>query len=264
MTKILAIANQKGGVGKTTVCLQLIHYLCEQGKKVLAIDLDGQGNLSSRLAESITDEDGNSTMNFGPGATRVYELFSEPENEKPIITTKCPNGAELIHTTLNDPELFDQSNRDFSAVVHPKKHLEKISNQYDYVIIDCPPSLGQSLIAALIMSTHVLTVVKVSGFAVDGASGLMNTIAQVQSSVNRNLKNIGLLINMYDKSPTHKRSLVTLKESLGNHILDNIIPYRTPLDTATSDGIPVWSLPYAHVTAKEMLASIKEILERIS
>lgn len=145
---------------------------------------------------------------------------------------------------------------------NPRRHVSKIKDNYDYIIIDCPPTLGRNLLGALALSTHVITVVKVSGFAVDGASGLMRTIGFVQSEVNRELVNAGLLVNMFDNSPTHWKSYKNLVEHLGSMIFDNRLRYRTPIDTATSEGIPVKQLQYAHVAAKELEDVLEEIFRR--
>jgi len=246
------MANQKGGVGKTTVCLQTIYELIARGNKVLAIDFDGQGNLSSRLGFDL--EEGQFH------GTRTAELYRNEAFEiKPVI---CGDNLHLIYANTNDPELFEIESAPMEAAGNPKKHIDTIKDNYDYIIIDCPPTLGRNLLAALALSTHVITVVKVSGFAVDGASGLMKTIGVVQSEVNQNLVNAGFLINMFDNSPTHWKSYNRLKEGLGNLLFENMLRYRTPIDTATSEGIPVKQLPYAHVAAGELELVLDEIIRR--
>lgn len=252
MTKIISFANQKGGVGKTTICLQTIYELLERGKRVLAIDFDGQGNLSSRLGFDL--EEGQMV------GTRTAELYQDEDFEvKPVI---CRENLHLIYANTNDPELFEVESAALESAGNPRRHVSKIKDNYDYIIIDCPPTLGRNLLGALALSTHVITVVKVSGFAVDGASGLMRTIGFVQSEVNRELVNAGLLVNMFDNSPTHWKSYKNLVEHLGSMIFDNRLRYRTPIDTATSEGIPVKQLQYAHVAAKELEDVLEEIFRR--
>ncbi len=257
MTRILSVANQKGGVGKTTISLQIIYALLEAGHKVLAIDFDGQGNLSSRL----TYEERVDGVPIEFNGTRTVELYQEEDFE--IKPTICKNGAHLIHAEHNDPELFEIGSKDINVVLNPSVHIAKIADQYDYIIVDCPPSLGHSLLAALTMSTHVVTIVKVAGLAVDGAEGLMSTVIGVQETTNPSLKSLGFLINMHDGSTTHTRSYDQLKEELDDLIFDNPVRYRTPIDTATSLGIPVKNLNYAHVAAREVQNAIDELIQRI-
>jgi chromosome partitioning protein len=254
MPKIISFANQKGGVGKTTISLQTIYELVSQGKKVLAIDFDGQGNLSSRLRFDLEGQE--------LEGTRTAELYRDDHFDiKPVI---CSDNLHLIYANTNDPELFEIESAPISAATNPKRHIDKIKDNYDFIIIDCPPTLGRNLLAALALSTHVITIVKVSGFAVDGALGLMNTISVVQSDVNRGLVNAGFLVNMFDNSPTHWKSYNLLKEELGDLLFENRMRYRTPLDTATSEGIAVKTLNYAHVTSGELDAVLQEIFRRVS
>lgn len=250
--RVISFANQKGGVGKTTITLQTIYELVRLGKKVLAIDFDGQGNLSSRLRYDVDPE-----LFVG---TRTADLYAEDGLEvKPVV---CSDQLHLIYADTNDTELFEVESKSLDKVLLPKQNLESIIGNYDYVLCDCPPTLGRNLLAALTLSTHVITIVKVSGFAVDGASGLMSTINAVQGELNKGLVNAGFLVNMFDNSPTHWRSYNRLKEGLGDLIFDNVVRYRTPIDTATSDGIPVRNLTYAHVAANELQLALDEIFRR--
>lgn len=258
MTKIVAIANQKGGVGKTTISLQTIFALLEAGKKVLAIDFDGQGNLSSRLTydEALDESIPNEEL-----GTRTVHLYRDYDFE--ISPTICKSGAHLIHAEHNDPELFEMGLKNLDQVALPRQKIKKIADNYDYIIVDCPPSLGPNLIAALTMATHVVTIVKVAGLAVEGAAGLMQTVIGIQQTTNPDLVSLGFLVNMHDGSVTHSRSFDDLKEDLGDLIFDNPIRYRTPIDTATSLGVPVKSLNYGHVAAREVQTAIDELVKKI-
>ncbi|PJE78306.1 Sporulation initiation inhibitor protein Soj [invertebrate metagenome] len=252
-TKILAVANQKGGVGKSFTCLQTAFYLkTKLRKKILFIDFDAQGNSSSRLiGQGIEGEIG----------THVSELFNR--KLKKVEVTKTAWGIDLLYTPKNDPKLFDIESIPLEEALYPRDHLKDILSQYDYVIIDCPPSLGRKLLAALSMATHVLCPVKLSGFAVDGVEGLLTTVIGVQKSYNPPLKISGILINDMDKSVSQSKALDTLKKAVPGLVLKNIIKHRPPIDTATSDGVPVWDISYGHVAAKEVVLAIKEILKRI-
>lgn len=254
MTKIISFANQKGGVGKSTLCLQQAFYLAEKGCSVLVVDMDGQGNTSSRLAKDVSDAD----ILQGTKASVLFD--PDVQTIRPV---RCQENIDLIYTPKNDPELFEKESASLTVSRNPKKNCAALFKEYDYVLVDCPPSLGRMLVAALIMSTHVVCPIKLSGFAVDGIEGLFRTITQVQDIYNPDLEVIGIVINDMDRSVTHSRSLKKLRKALPQMVFKNIIMHRTPLDTATSDGIPVWTLTYGHVAAKETIAVLDEMLERI-
>lgn len=255
MTHIISFANQKGGVGKSTLCLQMAFYLAEQSKKVLVIDFDPQGNTSSRLAPKNEDLSpyfhGTSTLN----------LFTEGLDD--IQPLSCPSGVDLIYSLVNDSELSELETIEVHKALVPGENLRSILPQYDYVLIDCPPSLGRKLIAALSFSTHVVCPVQLSGFAVDGVEGLLTTIIGIQQNINYELNIVGVAINKMDASVSHEKALNYLNAEIPDLILKNIIKHRPPLDRATSEGIPVWSLGYGHVAAREVKALLDEILEKV-
>ncbi len=257
--KVISFANQKGGVGKSTLCLQMAFYLVEAGKRVLVVDMDTQGNTSSRLAPKIELDDGSEKREYS--GTPASALFSG----KPIKikAMQCPAGMDLIHTPRNDPHLAEIEQRDLTIVTRPRRHLESFIQGYDYVLIDCPPALGRKLAAALVASTHVVCPVKLSGFAVDGVEDILTTIIGIQSTENRDLQLAGLVINDMDRSLSTERAMQELHESVPDMLLTNRIMHRPPLDSATTAGIPVWKLPYAHVAAKEVKDVMSEIIERV-
>lgn len=256
MAHIISFANQKGGVGKSTLCLQMAFYLAEQNKKVLVIDFDPQGNTSSRLAPK--KEDG--TPHFYGTAT--VSLFDEQCNN--IQPLPCPTGIDLIYSSVNDVALSELESIDLQEALRPREHLAAILPNYDFVIIDCPPSLGRKLVAALAVSTHVVCPVQLSGFAVDGVEGLLTTIFGIQRGVNPKLQVVGIAINKMDTSVSHEKAFEQLEAAISGLMLKSIIKHRPPLDRATSEGIPVWSLGYGHVAAKEVKALLDEILEKIN
>src|SRR5690606_11878709 len=135
---------------------------------------------------------------------------------------------------------------------NPAKNLAKIVQLYDYVLIDCPPALGSKLGAALVASTHVVCPVKLSGFAVDGVEDILSSIIGIRRTENRKLELVGFVINDMDRSVSHERALSELLASVPDTVLKNRIMHRPPLDTATTEGIPVWTLPYAHDAGKEV------------
>ncbi len=257
MTKIISFANQKGGVGKSTLCIQMTFFLLERGHKVLAIDMDGQGNTSSRLALQPGKEE---TEYYG---TKTSELFRK--NLRQIEVMHCPSGVDLIHTPKNDPDLFEMEAIPLDEAVNPGRNLTSLLQDYDYVLIDCPPSLGRKLVAALSMSTHVVCPVQLSGFAVDGVEGLLNTIISVRNSLNPRINILGIIINnMNSRSATHKKAYQQLKREIPDLMFKNLIGGRAPLDNATNLGIPVWKIRSgaANAAAREVKAVLNEILER--
>lgn len=254
MTKIISFASQKGGVGKSTLCIQQAFYLSLRKKKrVLVLDMDGQGNTSSRLAGQRGPDEGTHT--------RTAELFAD--TCRAIEVLPCPCGADLIYTPTNDPELFDVEAAPLERAMNPARHLAGLLPDYDYVLIDCPPSLGRKLLAALVMSTHVVCPVKLSGFAVDGVEGLLSTIIGVREAYNSSLEILGLVINDMDRSVSHDRALAALEEAVPELLFRNRIMHRPPLDTATSEGVPIWELRHGHVARREVEAVLDEMLERV-
>tara|TARA_B110000211_G_C14059587_1_gene544910 strand:- start:177 stop:962 length:786 start_codon:yes stop_codon:yes gene_type:complete len=260
MAKVISYANQKGGVGKSTLCIQTAFYLSlKRKKKVLVVDMDGQGNTSSRLAPRVTDDDGS----FEPilSGTKTAELFQDSLESIEVI--KCPAGMDLIHTPKNDPALFEMEAVPLDQAMNPARNLAELFEQYDYVLIDCPPSLGRKLVAALAMSTHVVCPVKLSGFAVDGVEGLLNTILGIREGYNNHLNILGIIINDMDRSVNHDRSLKELEGSVPELLFKHKIMHRPPLDSAITEGIPVWQLRYGHVAAKEVESVLKELLAKV-
>lgn len=260
MPKIVSFSNQKGGVGKSATSIQFAYYLAlKLNKKVLVIDFDPQGNTSSRIG-GFGSVFGQSEYN---GATRSAELFSGEDID--ITVFKCPvGGIDLIHTPKDCPDLSDIEKESLDIAVRPRNHISKIKDNYDYIIIDCPPSLGRKLFAALSLSTHVVAPVKLSGFAIDGIGGLMKTISMIQKNYNPSLKIAGVLVNDMDKSKAHEAEYQRLKNEIPEQFLfANKIMHRPPLDKATGDGTPIWLSKYGHVASKEVLAVMNEIVEKV-
>ncbi|TMM93210.1 ParA family protein, partial [Salmonella enterica subsp. enterica serovar Montevideo] len=140
--------------------------------------------------------------------------------------------ADLIHTPKNDPDLFEMEDVPLDQAMNPARHLAELFENYDYVLIDCPPSLGRKLVAALVMSTHVACPVKLSGFAVDGVEGLLNTIIGVREAYNQDLEILGIVIKDMDRSVNHDKALKSLENTVPDLLFENKIMHRPPLDTA--------------------------------
>ncbi|WP_163575347.1 ParA family protein [Halomonas faecis] len=257
MTKIISFANQKGGVGKSTICLQTVFYLQEAGYRVLAIDLDPQGNTSSRLSQ------GDEGTYSGTPSVRLFD-----EGLKEIQPMRCERGMDLIWTMKNDPELSEIESLPLDCVRHPIANLRAsgILEHYDYVLIDCPPSLGRKLVAALTMSTHVICPVQVSGFALDGVEGLLNTIISVQEELNPGLDNTGMVINNLKRGfEEDMNTRDQLRKAVPDLVYEAEVGVRGQLDVANLNGVPVWSIKKtsAREAAKEIRAVIEELMRKV-
>lgn len=263
MKKVIAIANQKGGVGKSTMTVQLAFYLSQKKKKkVLVIDMDSQGNSTTSLTRR-----GEIPLT----GTSTVELYKDDAGD--IVPMLCPMAnhksfdkeysISLISTIKNDPALYDMESVEIDKIINPAKNLAKIADNYDYILIDCPPSLGRNLLSALIMATNVITPVQLSSYALDGVEGLVSTVIGVQERLNENLEFSGIIVNNLSKSKHHMNVYAELKEKVPHLLFDNIIEHRPPLDQASSQGVPIWTLGFAHVASKEVLKVLNEIYEKL-
>lgn len=251
MTKILAIANQKGGVGKTTIATQLAFDLALRRKKhVLYIDMDAQGNGSTVLLRGSEINGLEAHDLFNPNLNDVVPHKTKFENID-IIPTKCNSLASYSMEGLPDTSIDD-----------PKKNLAKIKDQYDIILIDCPPHLGIKLRAALTMADAVMCPIRLCGFSLEGLDGLLSTIQQIQHTKNPELKLAGVLINAFDRSVTQQAVLDQIYTSMSEIVMKNVIRNRTPLDTANTYGIPLWEVPSAYRALENLSNAFEEIYEK--
>ncbi len=248
---VMSIANQKGGVGKTTVATQLAFDLAiRRNKKVLYIDMDAQGNGSSVLLQ------GNPIT-----GTEATSLFDPDCNE--FIPTKAQRGIDILPTPCNSRLSYDLEGLPDEYMTVPRDKIKPLLDAYDIILIDCPPNLGLKLRSALTMSTHVFCPIRLCGFAVEGLSGLLDTIEDIQHTTNPGLQLIGALINAFDRSTTHLSTLEAIQEQMADVVLTSVIKHRTPLDKANSLGVPVWEVPSAYRAAREVENAFKEIYKKL-
>lgn len=251
MTTVIAFANQKGGVGKTTIAVQFAYFLkLKKKKKVLFIDMDAQGNASSTLMgeEEMTTK------------TTSLNLFDD-ELAEGMDVQQTPYGIDLIGS-VQSPEAYDVEALPLEQALNPKKWLEPILGNYDYVLIDCPPSLGRRLIGSLHFSDYVVCPIKLSGYAIAGLTGLFATIKEVQNSINSNLKVLGIPVNEYLGTATQRDELEALKDALPDTLFEARIQTRSPID-ASSRGLPVWRVRNGQRAAEELHALFREMLKRM-
>ena len=252
MGKIIAIANQKGGVGKTTTAVNLAAALGVLEKKVLLVDADPQANATSAIGFSITPEQ--------PG---VYELILQSvEISKTIIKTKSPN-VNLIPSHINlvgaEIELINKNKREFML----KKGLEKIYDNYDFIIIDCAPSLGLITLNALTAADSVIIPIQCEYFALEGLGKLLNTIKSVQKTHNQLLDIEGLLLTMYDVRLRLSNQVVEeVKKHFGKMAFRTIIQRNIKLSEAPSFGEDIISYDASSRGAKGYLSLANELIKR--
>lgn len=229
MVKVIAIANQKGGVGKTTTAVNLAACLAQKGRKVLMLDVDPQGNATSGLGfdkrdikKCIYDTLINDVM------MKDVLLHSDYENLDVIPATIQLAGAEI--------ELVSLMNREGRL----KNALERVKHDYDYVLIDCPPSLGLLTINALTAANSVLVPIQCEFYALEGVSQLMNTIKLVQRNLNPALKLEGVLMTMFDQRTNLSSDVVgEVRKYFNTKMYNTIIPRNVRLSEAPSHGQPV-------------------------
>ena len=187
MAKVFVFVNQKGGVGKTTSVVNLGAYMADAGKKVLVVDFDSQGNMSSGVG--ISKE-----------KPTVYELLADMASVEDVIRTTCVKGLDAIPASIDLSgaaiELVDKEKREF----YLKGALAPIKDKYDYILIDCPPSLGILTLNGLVAADAVFIPMQCEYFALEGISLLLQTVKRVQKTINTDLKIGGIFFTMYDKN----------------------------------------------------------------
>ena len=229
MSKIISITNQKGGVGKTTTVINLSACLAEKGKKVLAVDMDPQGNMTSGFGiEKISLEN------------TVYQLIIDDCTLSECIIKDKFENLSIIPSNINlsgaEVELIDLDQKEFLL----KEKLDSIKNNYDYIIIDCPPSLNLLTVNALATSDTVLIPIQCEYYALEGLSQLMQTITLIQERLNENLMIDGIVFTMYDSRTNLSTQVVeNVKENLSVHIYNTLIPRNVRLAESPSYGLPI-------------------------
>lgn len=250
MSTVISFTNQKGGVGKTTFSTQLAYYLATtKKKKVLFIDMDAQGSASETLLAG--------TALTG---TPSEHLFNNDLDSLTVQTTE--QGIDLIGSNQS-AEAYDVEALPIEQVMNPHKWVSPILKNYDYVIIDCPPSLGRRLIGSLILTDFVICPIKLSGYAVSGLKSLFSTLIQVQNSVNPNLKILGIAVNEYQGTAVQRDALYAVNEALPGYLFESKIRSRSPIDIA-SRGKPIAEVRNGQRAAEELHDLFEEMLKRIA
>ncbi|QFJ54178.1 ParA family protein [Pseudobutyrivibrio xylanivorans] len=253
MKRVIAIANQKGGVGKTTTSINLSACLAEAGKKVLVIDTDPQGNATSGLGLD-KDECENTVYDLVLDQCIIKECMYEVENI-PNLTVIPSNvdlaGAEIELLGINEKEYILRNAVDY------------VKDDFDYVIIDCPPSLNMLTINAMTTADSVLVPIQCEYYALEGISQLIHTIDLVQQRLNPKLKIDGVVFTMYDARTNLSSDVVdTVKNNLNATVYQTIIPRNVRLAEAPSHGLPINLYDSKSTGAESYRNLAKEIIGR--
>ncbi|WP_155287349.1 ParA family protein [Lacticaseibacillus zhaodongensis] len=252
MAHVIAIANQKGGVGKTTTTVNLAACLANAGKRVLIVDDDAQGNATSGVGieKPQVHKD-------------IYDVLVNEEAITETILHTAHKGVDIVPATIQlagaEIELTAQMAREMRL----KLGLEPILDQYDYILIDCPPSLGQLSINAFTASNSIMIPVQSEFYALEGLGQLLNTIKLVQKHFNPHLAIEGVLLTMYDARTNLGAQVINeVREHFGDHVYTTVIPRLTRLAEAPSYGEPIVDYdPHSRAAqvyddlAKEVLAA---------
>mgnify|MGYP001017356584 CR=1 FL=1 len=229
MGRTIAIANQKGGVGKTTTAINLSACLAEAGQKVLIVDFDPQGNATSGFG-----------LEKGSIENTVYQMLIGESTVKECIEKEVQENLDVLPSDVNlagaEVELLEMENKETLL----KNNLKKIKNQYDFIIIDCPPSLNLLTINALTAADTVIVPIQCEYYALEGLSQILKTINLVKRKLNRKLELEGVVFTMYDARTNLSLEVVeSVKSSLNQNIYKTIIPRNVRLAEAPSHGMSI-------------------------
>ncbi|MCG9875248.1 MAG: AAA family ATPase [Leptospiraceae bacterium] len=252
MGKIISISNQKGGVGKTTTAINLASCLCEIGKKVLIVDLDPQGNSGSGLGISIHEIE-----------KTTYEILLADVTARECIIKTGIDNLHIIPSNINlsgsEVDLLEVDKREYRL----KDALNDLRSDYDFVLIDCPPSLGILTINALCASDSVMITLQTEYFALEGLSQLMKIISMVQSALNQSLELEGVLLTMYDKRTNLANQVAEdVRNYFHEKVYQTMIPRNIKLSEAPSFGKPINLYDAEGIGTQSYRSLAKEVVAR--
>ena len=252
MGKIISVANQKGGVGKTTTSINLSTLIAKKGKKVLMIDADPQGNASSGVGIDRDDIE-----------LSIYDILIEEVEFKDVVKKTNVKNLDICPSNINlagaEVELVSVMSREHRL----KEKLDKIKDNYDFIIIDCPPSLGLITLNAFTASDSVLIPVQCEYYALEGLGQLLNTINLVKKHLNKNLEIEGALLTMYDARTNLSNQVVKeVKNYFNDKVYKNVIPRNVKLSEAPSYGMPISIYDPRSKGAKSYEKFVKEFLKK--
>ncbi len=250
MGKAIAITNQKGGVGKTTTAINLSAAMAAMGKKILVIDTDPQGNMTSGFG-----------INKNEIENTVYELMLGSCSTEEAIIKNVKEGIDMIASNVNlaavEIELVDDSNRNFVL----RNEIEWVKDKYDYIIIDCPPSLSMLTVNALTTADTVLVPIQCEFYALEGLSQLIHTVNLVKNGLNPDLDMEGIVFTMYDSRTNLSAQVVeNVKENVQTKVYETVIPRNIRLAEAPSYGQPISDYDPKSTGAEAYFNLAKEVI----
>lgn len=255
--KIVAVANQKGGVGKTTTAINLSAALVEQGQRVLVVDLDPQGNASTGLGIDVDDRE-----------FTTYELLLEDMELNTVVLNTRTENLYIIPATVDlssaDLELISNEKRSF--LLHDALRQTQMDDfHFDYILIDCPPSLNLLTVNAMIAAHSVLIPLQSEFFALEGLSQLMLTIREVRQAGNRNLRIEGVVLTMYDRRNNLSLQVEQdARANLGDLVFKTVIPRNVRVSEAPSFSVPVLTYDSLSKGAQAYRALAVEVIKNNS
>lgn len=252
MGRVIAVANQKGGVGKTTTAINLSACLAEKGQKVLAIDMDPQGNMTSGLGIDKDEVEKN-----------IYDLMIGQAGVDEVLQKEAIENLDVIPTSIDlsaaEIELIGVDDKEFII----RNAVQPIKDDYDYIIIDCPPSLSMLTINAMTTADSVLVPIQCEYYALEGLTQLIHTIELVQNRLNPDLDIEGVVFTMYDARTNLSLQVVeNVKNNLDQSIYKTIIPRNVRLAEAPSYGLPITLYDKRSVGAESYRLLAEEVLHR--